>query len=179
MPSKGRPRLGLADLEARIADYCRRYHAVRAPSGLPSFPTGKRETPQHREWMALYKARNRLGRRSRGQCERCSRPATDGSIFCEDHRPSSPGRTGLSLDERRRLLSNQGGRCPVCDAGLELSDCVEYGLHSESGHEAAVLHPECHRLATLAVPVGPEGLSRLARFLWPRSARRTTRPRLR
>jgi hypothetical protein len=168
MPAPGRPRLSPEDLEARIADYCRRYHAPRAPSGLPAFPTGKRETRQHREWIALYKAHNRLGRRSRGQCERCSEPAAEGSVFCAEHR--GQGAAASSPDQRRALLAHQDGHCPVCGAALNVDESVEYGQ--------AVVHPRCGRLAGLAADLGPDGLSRLGRFLWPEgSARKTRRPR--
>jgi hypothetical protein len=165
MAGQGRPRLTPEDLEARITDYCRRYQSQRAPSGLPRFPTGKRETRQHREWIALYKVHNRLGRRTRGQCERCSEPAAEGSVFCEEHRGHG---FSSSLDERRALLAHQDGRCPVCGAALDVTESVEYG-------RGAVLHPRCSRLASLAVDLGPEGLSRLARFLWPEGSPRKAR----
>jgi hypothetical protein len=169
MPTRGRPRLSPEDLEARIADYCRRYQASRAPSGLPAFPTGKRETRQHREWISLYKAHNRLGRRTRGQCERCSEPAAEGSVFCDEHhRGQRPGPASSSLEERRALLAHQDGRCPVCGASLDVTECVEHGRE-------AVLHPRCSRLAGLAVDLGPEGLSRLGRFLWPEGGPRKAR----
>jgi Recombination endonuclease VII len=177
MRTRGRPRLSLEDLEGRIAEYCRRYQAERAPSGLPSFPTGKRETRQHREWIALYKAHNRLGRRSRGQCERCSEPAADGSVFCEEHRLVNSGRAGNngpSLEARRRLLAQQDGRCPVCATEVELSDSVDHS--HEDGRSRAVLHARCSRLAGLAEAVGPEGLIRLREFLWP-TGKRTRRQR--
>lgn len=60
MPPRGRPRLTPADVEARLQAYCRRYAVAPTTSGLPPFPTGRRETPQHREWLALYKAHARL-----------------------------------------------------------------------------------------------------------------------
>ena len=63
MAAKGRPRLTEEILAQRIADYCDR-HGVseRNASGFPVFPAGKRETPQHREWVILYKAASRLER---------------------------------------------------------------------------------------------------------------------
>jgi hypothetical protein len=166
MPAKGRPRLSPEELELRIAEYCRRYKAARAETGLPVFPTGKRETRQHREWIALYKTHDRLGRRTRGQCERCSEPAAAGSIFCETHRAANAGDGGPAPDERRRLLARQNHRCPVCDLALE-ADAVGFG-RQEAGSEArALLHPSCARLATSALAVGPEGLTRLRELLWP------------
>src|SRR5260370_6983448 len=86
MAAKGRPRLTPEEQQARVVDYCEGYGVTPNASGLPPFPRGQRETQQHREWMAVYKAHNRLGRRGRGQCERCAAPASDGRAFCENHR---------------------------------------------------------------------------------------------
>jgi hypothetical protein len=46
--------------EARLADYCRRYKVALGPNGLPPYPAGQRETPQHREWMALHRSQRAL-----------------------------------------------------------------------------------------------------------------------
>jgi hypothetical protein len=173
MPAKGRPRLSPEELELRITEYCRRYQAARTDTGLPVFPTGKRETRQHREWIALYKTHDRLGRRMRGQCERCSEPAAAGSIFCERHRAPNAGDGGPAPDERRRLLARQNHRCPVCGLALEGSDAVGFG-HQEA---RAILHPSCARLATAALALGPEGLTRLRELLWPGPAPRTKKQR--
>ena len=44
-------------LQERIDAYSRRYKvSTRGPMGLPPYPAGERETPQHRDWMVLYKA---------------------------------------------------------------------------------------------------------------------------
>lgn len=175
MPTKGRPRLTPEDLDARIAEYCERYRVTRGPHGLPPFPSGKRETPQHRAWIGLYKAHSRLGRRSRGQCERCSAPVTEGSVFCEEHRALNAGRAGnqgASLEARRTFLATQGGRCPICAATVDLWDSVD---HSPTGKVRAVLHPGCNRLVGLAEAVGPDGLSRLRAFLWPEAPSRKPR----
>ncbi len=34
------------------------------PEGLPPFPSGKRETRQHREWLTVYRAQQRLKARA-------------------------------------------------------------------------------------------------------------------
>lgn len=65
MPRIGRPTLSEETLRQRIAAYCSRYGARLTVEGLPAFPSGFRETPRHREWMALYKAFSRLRARSR------------------------------------------------------------------------------------------------------------------
>src|SRR5262245_57632681 len=177
MPAQGRPRLSPEDLEVRIAEYCRRYQAARSDTGLPVFPTGKRETRQHREWIALYKTHNRLGRRSRGQCERCSEPAADGSVFCEMHRAQNAGDAALAPDERRRILARQNRRCPVCALALEGSDGVEFGHQEPGGQARAILHASCSRLAASALEVGAGGLTRLEEFLWPDQAQRAKKQR--
>jgi len=177
MPAQGRPRLRPEDLEVRIADYCRRYKAARSATGLPVFPTGKRETRQHREWIALYKLHNRLGRRSRGQCERCPEPAVAGSVFCETHRAQNSGTTvSMAPGERRSLLAQQNGCCPVCGLTLATSDSVEFDRQGSNSGPRALLHGSCARLATSALTLGPEGLARLQEFLWP-SQRARTKPR--
>ena len=73
-------------VRAQVLAYCERYAVSPGPEGLPPFPTGKRETRQHREWIVLYKAVQRLRRRQRQED-----PA-----------------------ERAALLKAQKGRCPVC-----------------------------------------------------------------
>ena len=61
MAPKGRPRLSEEVLAQRIDDYCARHGVTeRNASGFPAYPTGKRETPQHREWVVLFKAKSRL-----------------------------------------------------------------------------------------------------------------------
>src|SRR5262245_42318934 len=80
MPSRGRPRLTPADYEDRLRSYCARYHVAATPAGIPPFPTGQRETDQHREWMTLYRAHSRLFAAPTGTdaaneaCPICARP---------------------------------------------------------------------------------------------------------
>lgn len=95
MAAKGRPRLTEEVLAQRIADYCSRYGVTeRNESGFPVFPAGQRETPQHREWVVLFKAQSRLrdtGPREirnallvtqNGRCPVCTEeiPADGGSV---------------------------------------------------------------------------------------------------
>ncbi len=63
VPKRGRPPLTPEQVEARIRDYCARYAVAPNADGLPPFPTGHRETAQHREWLTVYKAHQRLRRR--------------------------------------------------------------------------------------------------------------------
>ena len=149
MPTRGRHRLTREELEARTREYCQRYGVTVSASGLPPFPSGRRETQQHRDWMAAYKAHQRLGRRERGQCERCAAPASDGSVFCEAHR------AGASDRSARQGAMRDG--CPICGRRV---------ARREPG-SAGVLHAACRRLAGLAEAAGPETLDRLRSYLWP------------
>jgi hypothetical protein len=63
--------------------------------GLPPFPAGKRETAQHRQWMALYKAQRRLSGRAPEPAE---------------------------IARHQELLAAQRGRCPVCRKPLDAGD---------------------------------------------------------
>lgn len=172
MPQKGRRRLTEDDLHERVTAYCARYGVASTPAGLPPFPTGQRETDQHREWLSIYKAHNRLGRRGRGQCERCDGPASDGSVFCELHRVGAAARAGshgATLEDRKRLHRHQDGRCPICLADVGVWDAVDHN-HS-NGDVRALLHARCNRLVGLSEAGGPELLERLSRYLWPRGRR--------
>lgn len=166
MPAKGRPRLTPEAHQSRLAEYCIRYAVTLSPAGLPPFPAGRRETPQHREWIALYKAHNRQGRRNRGQCERCAAPVSGGSVFCAAHR--AEGSPGASLDDRRARLTAQDGRCPICAQGVDLWDSVDHSR--PTGGLRAVLHRRCLQLVGLVEATGPEALDRLRAYLRPKTA---------
>lgn len=157
MPGKGRPRLTPKELQARIDQYCARYGVTPNADGLPPFPSGKRETPQHRAWIAVYKAHNRLGRRARGQCERCSAQAASGSVFCETHRGdgSADGRY-IALDARGGARTSQSGRCPICGRKVELG---------------AVLDERCGQFVKVAEALGIRGFERLRQHVWPRQSK--------
>ncbi len=82
----GRPPLTEEQVRARVAAYCQRYHVSPGPGGLPPFPTGRRETRQHREWLTVYRALQRAKARAAaaasvpaetpagGSCPVCGRP---------------------------------------------------------------------------------------------------------
>jgi hypothetical protein len=46
-------------VRAKALAYCERYGVSPGPGGLPPFPTGQRETRQHREWLTVYRALQR------------------------------------------------------------------------------------------------------------------------
>src|SRR5436190_15225856 len=82
-----RPALTEDDVRQRVADYCSRYGvATLSPAGMPPFPTGKRETRQHREWVVLYKAVQRVRKRD----------------------------AAGDLARRAAALEAQKGSCPIC-----------------------------------------------------------------
>ena len=155
------------DLQERVGAYCARYEVVASPAGLPPFPAGHRESPRHREWLALYKLHSRLGRRALGQCERCSSPAVEGGVFCEKHRSAAPG--GRPVEDHRRLLAAQRARCPICERRLDVNTAVLDSAGSDPRAARALLHPTCARLVETARSLSPEALERLRVYVWPRS----------
>ena len=162
MPRQGRPRLTPEAYAARLDAYCARYKVTPLATGIPPFPAGRRETPQHREWIALYKAKARLARRDRGQCERCAAPAAENSIFCEAHRLGTDAPGGTPTEA---LLASQGGLCPICRRELKPGDAVAHALGPERG--PAALHRRCHGLAVLGATFDSEAIGHLRTYLWP------------
>lgn len=80
MPRIGRPPQTEATLRERIAAYCARYGVAELnDQGFPAYPAGFRESPRHREWMALYKAFGRI--RARTRTEK-GLPTRDGDRRC-------------------------------------------------------------------------------------------------
>jgi hypothetical protein len=156
MPQKGRPRLTLEEYQARLKDYCARYGVQPSAEGLAPFPAGRRETVQHREWLKLYKLHSRLGRRQRGQCERCDRPAGEGSIFCDAHRAAPT--------DAPPVVSVPEGACPICGQALE---------------GRSPLHSRCQQLVDLAQSLAPSALDRARAYLADGSTTRKPRKRLR
>jgi hypothetical protein len=166
MPPKGRPRLTPEAYQARLKAYCDRYAVTPSASGLAPFPSGQRETPQHREWLSLYKAHSRLARHHGAQCERCAAPASDGSLFCEAHGGAAPWPDDSpGAVAGRRLLKAQGGRCPICAAAIEPTD-ASARIHSSRG-APSVLHGRCAQLVELAQGAGPRTLDRVRAYLRP------------
>ncbi len=153
MAPKGRPRLSPEDVQQRVSEYCRRYHVVpRADDGLPPFPSGKRETAQHREWLLVYKAHRRLARRALGRCELCEAPAEDGSIFCPQHAGGGP-------------VEDDGPVCPICRRAVDAGRDVRYA--PPASDRRLLLHLPCRRLLRLAERAGREPLERAIACLWP------------
>jgi hypothetical protein len=172
MRARGRPRLTAEVLQARVAEYCRRYGVSPSAGGLPPFPSGKRETPQHREWLLVYKAHQRLSRRQQGRCERCDAPAADGSIYCGAHRGNSAADdTRLQADEvaeagaETRSRAAARGSCPVCGGPVDAGSGVRHTVSAT--RRRLLLHEPCRQLVSLAERAGPEQVRRVLSCLWP------------
>jgi len=176
MPSRGRPRLTPELLASRVQEYCSRYATKRKADGLPPFPSGKRETPQHRAWLALYKAHDRLRRRGHGQCERCGSAVASGSVFCEEHRGAAVS-APEAAQEPAAVLAAQDDRCVACSEPLTLAEALPFRISGAAGGPR-FLHHRCRQLVRLAHALGPETLDRVRGLLWPpvrtpRGARRS------
>ncbi len=87
-----RPALTDDQVRDKVQAYCERYSVSPGPGGLPPFPSGRRESLQHREWLTVYRALQRLKARSAavpsrtppdGSCPVCSRDVDpDGAVAC-------------------------------------------------------------------------------------------------
>ena len=112
--ARGRPRLTPELYQERLSAYCAKYHVAPLETGLPPFPAGQRETPQHSEWMALYKAHQRIARHAH------------------------------SAEDRRALLESQDGRCPVCAEKVDPKDAADHPravLHPRCAQLATLAEP--------------------------------------
>jgi hypothetical protein len=134
---------------ARIASYCERYGVAARPDGLPPFPSGRRETRQHKEWLALYRARRRADER------RAAASAAPASALATASDQPAAG-------------------CPVCGAGIAPQDAATY--RTRRRRPTLVLHRRCAELARAAEAAGPEATAALLRLLWPGRAGRITAP---
>lgn len=127
-------------LRERIDAYCRRYKVstTRGAMGLPPYPAGERETPQHRDWIVLYKAISRFRRRQAGL-------------------PGSP--------ERVAALKSQNGICPLCltPVGTDGENAHQPG----PGATMTIVHAHCNELLRLALTLGPEVFDRVRAHAWP------------
>jgi hypothetical protein len=60
----GRPALTEDQVRDKVLAYCARYGVSPGPEGLPPFPSGKRESRQHRDWLTVYRAHQRSRQRA-------------------------------------------------------------------------------------------------------------------
>jgi len=138
----GRPPLTPEAIADRIAAYCDRYGVAARVDGLPPFPSGRRETRQHREWLTLYKVHQRQLRRT------------------------AATREAVPHDRRARP-SSPDGVCPVCEKGLAGAGVAYRRENDPDPDHATTMHPPCAELARLASAVGRDAFGRLAAVLWP------------
>jgi hypothetical protein len=146
----GRPPLTPEQLRRKVIDYCRRHGVSPVPDGLPPFPSGQRETRQHRDWLSVYRALQRSALRAASA-------------------ESAPGDSGVAATPLH---------CPVCSRILERDLAVPYARRTGGSRRPgpASLHPSCAELARLAEALGPAAVAGLGPFLWPG---RTRPPRVR
>jgi len=107
----GRPPLDEEQVRDKVLAYCERYHVSPRPEGLPPFPSGKRETRQHREWLTVYRALQRLRARSSG--------AVDSRALCP--LCARAARAGESVSARLPGRRTQSGLHPGCAELLRLA----------------------------------------------------------
>jgi hypothetical protein len=124
-------------LAARVDAYCRQYGVRADDDGIPPYPSGRRETRQHREWLALYKARRRLS-------ERLAVAALDG-------KPAAAGTHCLLCERAVRMPDAVRLRPPPPDGD----------------GPPRVMHRACLSLLRAAREAGPAAVSRLGGLLWP------------
>lgn len=77
----GRPPLTEEQVRAKVLTYCERYGVSPVSEGLPPFPSGKRETRQHRDWLTVYRAQQRLLARVAGAAPLVASPG-DAEVVC-------------------------------------------------------------------------------------------------
>lgn len=137
-----RPPLTEGEVHAKVLAYCDRYGvSPSATDGLPPFPSGQRETRQHREWQTVYRALQRFNRRASAQA--ASKAPDAGAAVCPVC--SAPLERSLAVPFARHAFGTSA--------------------------RAASLHPSCAELARLAESLGPAAIAGLAPFLWPKRTR--------
>ena len=115
----GRPALTEDQVHAKVEAYCQRYGVSPGPQGLPPFPTGQRESRQHRDWLTVYRALQRFERRAaaasadapdRLACPVCARPIEPGLAvpYVRRGRSARPASLHPSCAELARLAETLG-----------------------------------------------------------------------
>jgi hypothetical protein len=101
----------------KVLAYCERYDVSPGPEGLPPFPSGRRESLQHREWLTVYRALQRLRARSagagetapEGSCPVCSRAVDpDDAVPFPRGGRSRPAKLHRACAELARLAEKAG-----------------------------------------------------------------------
>jgi hypothetical protein len=114
----GRPALTDDQVRARVRAYCDRYGVSPGPGGLPPFPSGRRESRQHREWLTAYRALRRFERRAAAQA------APDAAVACPlCARPIEPG-LAVPYAARRTRSTRPALLHPSCAELARLADAL-------------------------------------------------------
>ncbi len=105
-------------MRAKVHAYCERYDVSPGPQGLPPFPSGRRESLQHREWLTVYRALQRMKARSagipaetsaEGSCPVCSRAVNGGdAVAFPRGRQSRPARLHPECADLARRAEKAG-----------------------------------------------------------------------
>jgi hypothetical protein len=149
---RGRPPLAPEAVEAKVRAYCARYRVTPGSDGLPPFPSGRRETPQHREWLTVYRAHQRLARRA------AAAEQTGG--------PPPAAKATSSLSVSARAPATAAARCAVC--GREEPRRGPVGRYrSADGHREVPAHAACAELLRQAEAAGRDAVLAAAKLLWP------------
>jgi hypothetical protein len=143
----GRTPLTEDQVRAKVLAYCGRYGVSPGPESLPPFPTGQRETRQHREWLTVYRALQRARARAA-----VAAPVDHGALSATPE-------------------------CPVCSRSVERDLAIPYSRRAAKPAQPVPLHPACAELARLADTLGPAAVEGLRRFLWPGRAGTPSSPR--
>jgi hypothetical protein len=130
---RGRPAASAEHVAARVAAYCQRYGVQASADGLPPFPSGQRETAQHRQWLVVYRAVKRLA--VRREADANGRPARSASSCAVCLR-------SLPHDDVLEVRMARGRTVPLHSTCAELA-----GLAIQAGPEATA------RLAALLWPM--------------------------
>jgi len=118
----GRPPLSEDEVRDKVLAYCERYHVSPGPEGLPPFPSGKRETRQHREWLTVYRAHQRWLRRAANLSSSAGAAAADTACpICR-----RPLRSDLAVVRAHRVgkTARPVGLHPTCAELARLAEIV-------------------------------------------------------
>ena len=113
----GRPALTEDQVHAKALAYSKRYGVPPGPRGLPPFPSGHRESRQHREWLTVYRALQRFERRAAAAT--VPPDATAACPICA--RPIEPG---LGVPYARRTKSPPASLHPSCAEMVRLAEAL-------------------------------------------------------
>jgi hypothetical protein len=116
----GRPPLTEEQVHDKVHAYCERYHVSPGPAGLPPFPTGKRETRQHREWLTVYRAHQR----SRLRAAAVGAEAASSRLVCPICAQSLPRELAVPYARRAAGSARPASLHPACAELARLAETL-------------------------------------------------------